>query len=136
MLTAGDAAAAKRVGASFAVSPGFDQAVLGTAATLGLPMIPGAFTPTEIMAAWSAGSGAVKLFPASLGGPEYLQSIRGPLSDIPLIPTGGVTANNAAEFLAAGATAVGIGGWLTGPDDMFEIAQRATALVDSVEHLL
>jgi len=133
--TAGEAAAAIRAGASFAASPGFDQAVLGTAATLGLPMIPGALTPSEIMAAWNAGSGAVKLFPASLGGPEYLRAIQRPLGDIPLIPTGGITADNAAQYLESGATAVGVGGWLTGPDDMYEIARRATALADSIEHL-
>jgi len=133
--TAGDAAAAMRAGAAFAVSPGFDQTVLGTAATLGLPMIPGALTPSEVMAAWNAGSGAVKLFPASLGGPEYLRAIRGPLDDIPLIPTGGVTSDNASSYLESGATAVGVGGWLTGQADMYEIAQRATALVDSIDHL-
>ncbi|NND03507.1 MAG: bifunctional 4-hydroxy-2-oxoglutarate aldolase/2-dehydro-3-deoxy-phosphogluconate aldolase [Acidimicrobiia bacterium] len=133
--TAGDAAAAMRAGASFASSPGLDQTVLGTAATLGLPMIPGALTPSEIMAAWSAGSGAVKLFPASLGGHEYLRALRGPLADIPLIPTGGVTSDNAASYLESGATAVAVGRWLTGHTDMYQIAQRATALVDSISHL-
>lgn len=129
------AAAANRAGAAFAVAPDFNPTVTGTAATLGLPMIPGGLTPTEISTAWGAGACAVKLFPASIGGPQYLAAVRSPLPDVPLIPTGGVTADNAAAYLEAGAVAVGLGGWLTGIDDMYDIARRATVLVDSVEHL-
>ncbi len=129
------AAAANRAGAAFAAAPDFNPMVVGTAATLGLPMIPGALTPSEITTAWGTGACAVKLFPVSVGGPEYLWALRGPLGDIPLIPTGGVDADNAAAYLEAGAVAVGVGGWLTGPDDMFDVAQRATALVESVERL-
>ena len=74
-------------------------------------MVPGAFSPTEIMAAWEAGATCVKVFPISgLGGAAYLKSLQGPLSGIPLIPTGGVTLENAKVFIDAGAIAVGLAG--------------------------
>jgi len=105
-------AAALAAGADFGVSPILDRAVLDAALERGLPFVPGAFSPTEIDAAWRAGATFVKLFPASSVGPDHVRELRGPLGDIELIPTGGIDAASAPAFLAAGAVAVGIGGAL------------------------
>jgi 2-dehydro-3-deoxyphosphogluconate aldolase/(4S)-4-hydroxy-2-oxoglutarate aldolase len=99
-----------QAGADFGVSPVLDAAVLGAALDRGLPFVPGAFTPTEIDAAWRAGATFVKLFPASSAGPSHIRELRGPLGEIELIPTGGIDASSAGAYLAAGAVAVGIGG--------------------------
>jgi 2-dehydro-3-deoxyphosphogluconate aldolase / (4S)-4-hydroxy-2-oxoglutarate aldolase len=97
-------------GAEFLVSPGFAPAVLHTAAAEKKLAIPGALTPTELMSARSEGARLVKIFPCgSVGGPKYLKSLKGPFPDAQLIPTGGVNASNAAEYMAAGAFALGIG---------------------------
>jgi 2-dehydro-3-deoxyphosphogluconate aldolase/(4S)-4-hydroxy-2-oxoglutarate aldolase len=96
----------------------------------GIPMIPGAFTPTEVATAWGAGVAAVKVFPASIVGPGIVSALRGPFGDLPLIPTGGITAVNAASYLEAGAIAVGIGAWLTDQDDLTVIDERAAATVE------
>ena len=80
----------------------------------GIPAFPGCATPTEVLAAWRAGAAAVKLFPASVAGPAFVREMRGPFPDIPLVPTGGVTVETAPSFIAAGAVAVGMGGWLLG----------------------
>ena len=96
-------------GAAFGVAPVFDRAVLAAAVDAGLPFIPGAYSPTEIDAAWRAGATFVKLFPASSLGPSHVRELRGPMPEIETIVTGGVDATNAVAFLEAGATAVGIG---------------------------
>jgi len=101
--------AARVAGAAFAVSPVFDPVIVAAALDVDLPFIPGAYTPTEIDAAWRAGATLVKVFPASSLGPSHLREIRGPLPEVELIPTGGVDGTNALDFLAAGAVAVGIG---------------------------
>ncbi len=98
----------------------------------GIPAFPGALTPTEILAASRAGAAAVKVFPAGVLGPRYLLEAHGPLPGIPLIPTGGVTADNAPEFIAAGAVAVGLGGWLTGSGDPGIVATRARTLMEAL----
>ena len=77
---------------------------------LGMGLFPGAFSPTEILAAWEAGADAVKVFPASSVGPGYIKAIRGPLSQIPLMAVGGVNEKNAADFMKAGCVGLGIGG--------------------------
>lgn len=102
--------AARGAGADFGVSPLLDRDLLAAAIAEGLPFIPGAMTPTEIAAAWDAGATFVKLFPAAAVGPSFVRELRGPLPDVPLVPTGGVDASNARAFLDAGAAAVGIGG--------------------------
>jgi len=107
--TPGEATAAAEAGAVALVAPSFSPEVAARAHELGLPYVPGALTPTEVEAAWRAGAAAVKLFPAALGGPEYVRHLRGPLADVPLVATGGVDAANAAAFLAAGCVAVGVG---------------------------
>jgi 2-dehydro-3-deoxyphosphogluconate aldolase/(4S)-4-hydroxy-2-oxoglutarate aldolase len=97
-------------GAQFLVSPGLAVSVLELARTLGVLAIPGALTPTEVMAASEAGARAIKIFPCgSVGGPKYIKALRGPFPDLRFIPTGGVSPANAAEFFAAGAFAVGMG---------------------------
>jgi 2-dehydro-3-deoxyphosphogluconate aldolase/(4S)-4-hydroxy-2-oxoglutarate aldolase len=94
-----------------------------------VPAIPGALTPTEVEAAWRAGADLVKLFPGSLGGPRYVRELLAPLADVPLLVTGGITADNAADYLRAGAAAVGAGSSLGGAPDLAGAARR---LVDAV----
>jgi 2-dehydro-3-deoxyphosphogluconate aldolase/(4S)-4-hydroxy-2-oxoglutarate aldolase len=109
--------------------PHTDPALIAWAAQRGVPVFPGAFSPTEVLAAWRAGAAAVKLFPASVVGPAFVRESRGPFPEIPLIPTGGLTAENAAAFVEAGAAAVGMGGWLMGDGQPAGIEQRAREIV-------
>ncbi|MBA2381109.1 MAG: bifunctional 4-hydroxy-2-oxoglutarate aldolase/2-dehydro-3-deoxy-phosphogluconate aldolase [Chloroflexi bacterium] len=101
--------AAIDAGAAFGVSPVLDDDILADALAAGMPFIPGAYTPTEIDAAWRAGATFVKLFPGSSLGPGHIRELHGPLPEIETIVTGGVDASNAVGFLQAGAVAVGIG---------------------------
>ena len=97
-------------GARFIVSPSLDLPTVETCRNLGVPVFPGALTPTEIVTAWKAGASAVKIFPANaVGGPTYLKSLKAPLPQIEMLPTGGVSLTNAGDFIAAGAVAVGVG---------------------------
>lgn len=99
------------LGAQFLFTPHTDLTMIKTAVDAGVPIVPGAFSPTEILTAWEAGASCVKVFPISgLGGAAYLRSLQGPLGHIPLIPTGGVTLENAKVFIEAGAIAVGLAG--------------------------
>lgn len=111
-----NAEAARRcleAGAQFLVSPGLNLQTVELAKREGKLMIAGALTPTEIMMAWEAGSDFVKVFPCgSMGGAKYIKALRGPLPQVPLVPTGGVNLNTAAEFIEAGAVALGVGGEL------------------------
>lgn len=102
-------------GAALIVSPHLDEAVVHRAVERGVAVVPGAFTPTEIYRAWSAGASLVKVFPAGPVGPRYIKDVLAPLNDIPLVPTGGVGLDNAAEFIRAGATALGLGSALVDP---------------------
>ncbi|NJO48416.1 MAG: bifunctional 4-hydroxy-2-oxoglutarate aldolase/2-dehydro-3-deoxy-phosphogluconate aldolase [Leptolyngbyaceae cyanobacterium RM2_2_4] len=100
-------------GAEFLFTPHVNLALIETAVAQQVPIIPGAFSPTEIVTAWQAGAASVKVFPVqALGGADYIRSLQGPLGEIPLIPTGGVTIQNARSFLEAGAIAVGLSGQL------------------------
>lgn len=119
--------AASDAGASFGMSPVLDEAVLSGALGAGLPFAPGAYTPTEVERAWRAGATFVKLFPASSLGSSHLRELRGPLGEIALIPTGGIDASTAGEYLAAGAVAVGIGSAIVGAD-----ADGRRRIVDAV----
>lgn len=110
--------AAVAAGAAFLVSPHLDPALLERAAAHGVPFIPGVMTPTEIMAALRAGAQMVKVFPASTLGPSYIREIRGPLRDVPIMVTGGVSEHNATAFLEAGANIVGIGSALLPREDV------------------
>ena len=98
-------------GAQFIVSPALDLRTIELCRRYSVPVMPGALTPTEILTAWQAGADVVKVFPCSaLGGAKYLKALQGPLPQIQIIPTGGVSLSTAAEFLAAGAFALGVGG--------------------------
>ncbi|WP_053383268.1 bifunctional 4-hydroxy-2-oxoglutarate aldolase/2-dehydro-3-deoxy-phosphogluconate aldolase [Leucobacter celer] len=101
---------AVEAGAHFLVTPTTDSAVIDTAVSAGLPVFPGGFTPTELHSGWSRGAAAVKVFPASQLGPGYLADLRGPFPGIEVIPSGGVTADDAIDWLRAGACAVSLGG--------------------------
>jgi 2-dehydro-3-deoxyphosphogluconate aldolase/(4S)-4-hydroxy-2-oxoglutarate aldolase len=97
-------------GARFIVSPGLDLPTIARAHAYDVAVMPGALTPTEIITAWKAGADFVKIFPCSaLGGARYLKLLRGPLPDVKFLPTGGVNVSTAAEFIEAGASAVGVG---------------------------
>jgi len=100
-------------GARFLTSPGFVPEVVAYARKSGVVVLPGALTPTEIIAAWKAGSDFVKIFPTGhVGGVQYVRALKVPLPQIPLIATGGVNQLNASDFILAGATAIGVGGEL------------------------
>ena len=111
---------AAAAGAAFLVSPGTAPEIVRAMVDTGLPTMSGALTPTEVMAAIDLGVAGVKIFPGSLTGPGYLKSLRGPFPDVPLMPTGGVSADNLGEWLAAGAFAVGAGSELCSANDMAE----------------
>ena len=119
-------------GASFLVSPHVDPELVAWAAGRGIPAFPGCSTPTEVLGAWRAGAAAVKLFPASVLGPAFIRELRGPFPDIPVVPTGGVTLESAPSFVAAGAIAVGMGGWLLGDGGIAGIRERAALVVAAV----
>jgi 2-dehydro-3-deoxyphosphogluconate aldolase/(4S)-4-hydroxy-2-oxoglutarate aldolase len=111
VLTTDDVRRVADAGGRFVMSPVFDPAVIDEANLLGLLAVPGTSTPTEILAAHRHGARLVKVFPAAaLGGAAYLRAVRGPLPDIPLVPTNGITAETLGDYLRAGAVAVGVGG--------------------------
>jgi 2-dehydro-3-deoxyphosphogluconate aldolase / (4S)-4-hydroxy-2-oxoglutarate aldolase len=113
--SAGDAERAVDAGATYLIAPDFRPEVVAWAVERGVPVVPGALTPTEIAAAWGAGATAVKVFPVSaVGGPAYLKAVRAPLPEVPMVPTGGVGLDDIGAYLAAGAVAVGIGAPLLG----------------------
>ena len=128
-------------GAQFGFSPIFDAQILELAFRSNIPFVAGALTPNEIWQAWQAGASAVKVFPASaMGGPSYLRSLSSPLGQIPLVPTGGLTLDNAAEFLEAGAIAVCLGGALFPRELVIQqnwsaIAQRAIIFMEKIRPL-
>ena len=99
-------------GAEFLVSPATNVKVIEMARRYDKLMLPGAFTPTEVITAWQAGADIVKVFPADIGGPAHLKALRGPLPQVRVLPTGGVNLETAADFLRAGACALGVGGAL------------------------
>ena len=125
-------------GAQFLFSPHVDSAMIQAAVKQDIPIIPGAMTPTEIVTAWNQGASCVKVFPVqAVGGVNYIKSLQGPLGEIPLIPTGGVTLENAPEFIQAGAIAVGLSGELFPQKLVIQgnwqaIASHANQLMQSV----
>ena len=125
-------------GAQFLVSPGLNLKTVELAVREGKLMMAGALTPTEVITAWEAGSDFVKVFPCGqVGGAKYIKALKGPLPQIPLVPTGGVNLNTAAEFIEAGAVALGIGGELVQaealkankPEVIVENARKFLAIV-------
>lgn len=124
-------------GADFIVTPTLQIDTIRLCSRYSIPSVIGGFTPTEILTAWEAGASIVKVFPASMGGPRYLKDVRGPLPQIKLIPTGGVSLENAADFIGAGAIAVAMGSNLVSADtvdsqDWPALTLRARAVVDVV----
>lgn len=120
-------------GARFIVSPSLDVPTVETCSTLDVPVFPGAMTPTEIVTAWKAGANAVKIFPANaVGGATFLRSIKAPLPQIELIPTGGVSLQNIGELIQAGAFAVGVGADLV-KGDAASITAKARQYVAAVK---
>lgn len=114
VLTAGDARDVHAAGADYVVTPGLGDGVR-EARELGMPILAGALTPSEVIAARAAGADAVKLFPASaLGGPDYLRALRAPFPDVPFVPVGGVDEHSGERYLRDGAVAVGVGSPLIG----------------------
>lgn len=109
VVDTGTAARAIDAGAQFVVSPVFRPAVMAECHRLGVPAFPGCFTPTEILSAWDAGADIVKVFPATALGDTFFRDVLAPLPQLKLMPTGGVSIDNAADWLRAGAVAVGIG---------------------------
>jgi 2-dehydro-3-deoxyphosphogluconate aldolase/(4S)-4-hydroxy-2-oxoglutarate aldolase len=130
--TEGDVGRVLDTGAQFMVSPAVTDAV-PVAVSAGLPVLAGALTPTEIETAVGFGANAVKLFPASLGGPSYLSALRQPFPDVPFVPVGGVGVQETADYLAGGAVAVGVGSPLlrdaADGGDLTELAERAKAFL-------
>ena len=137
ILTRQQAHEAVESGAQFLVSPCVLPEVIDEAHDLGVAVIPGAFTPTEIYTAYSLGADIVKIFPAVKFGPEYLKAIRGPLPNIPIMPTSGVDASNVADWFRAGAVAVGAVSSVFDPElirngEWDELTKRAREFMEAV----
>ena len=137
VLTVDDAEAAHRAGASFLVSPVVDERVIRYATAHDLVVIPGCYTPTEMLTAHRTGAQIVKLFPGPTDGPGYVRACMGPLPFLKIFPTAGVTADNVVAHLEAGAFGVGFVGTLFDPGDMaagrFDaIRERAAQMIDAV----
>lgn len=136
VLDAETAVLAMRAGARFLFAPNLNEAVIDAALRYGRIAIPGVMTPTEMVRAAQAGAPVVKLFPASIVGPDFIKQVRGPLPHIPIIPTGGIDEHNAVDYIRAGAIAVGAGGGLLGRDvqeGRFDrITERARQLVATI----
>ena len=128
-------------GAEFVFTPQTNFDLIAIALNRSVPIIPGALTPTEIMTAWNAGASSVKVFPIQcVGGVSYLQNLRAPLGHIPMIPTGGITLENAREFISAGAIAVGLSGSLFPKtviehEDWNEIQHQAETLLRTLKSI-
>lgn len=131
------AVAAHKAGAKFFVTPNVDQKVIEFGVTHHIPVICGALTPTEVVNAYQGGAAIAKIFPASSMGVQYFKELQGPLAHIPLMAVGGISADNAAQYMAAGAWGVGVGGNLVDKTaimakDFEAISSYAIRLVDEV----
>ena len=137
VLDAETARAAILAGADFVVAPTLDLATIQLCSRYSVPVMPGCYTPTEILSAWQAGADMVKLFPASVGGPPLVKAILAPLPHIAIVPVGGVDLDTAAAFIASGAAALGVGSSLVNQrlldaGDMDELTRRAGAFIEQV----
>ena len=133
------AESAKAAGANFLVSPICEPELVKAMVATGLLTMAGALTPTEVYRAYSLGTDVVKIFPGSLGGPAYIKALKGPFPYIPMMPTGGVNAGNAADWFAAGVVAVGAGSELCPPQlakegKFDEITKKAAEFVDIIKN--
>ena len=137
VLDAARARAVMAAGARFVVSPVFKRELIDVCHDRDIPTMPGCFSPTEILSAWEAGADVVKVFPATALGPAFFKDMRGPLPHVRLMPTGGVTRDNAGDWIRAGAVAIGVGSALVDQalvaQGRFDtIAANARAFVDEV----
>ena len=137
VLDAETARAAQLAGAEFLVTPTVNRDVIRTANRYGTPIAVGAYTPTEALDAFEAGADLVKVFPAKTGGPAHVAAIGGPLPQVPLVPTGGVGAGNAGDYVDAGAVAVGVGSSIVDDEaiadgDFDAIRANARAVIEAV----
>jgi len=124
-----------QAGAEYIVSPSFNEEMVKLANRYQKPVIPGAMTVTEVVKAMEAGADLVKIFPASLFGPKIIKAIKGPVPQAPLLPTGGVSLDNVAEWIKAGSAAVGVGSSLTAgakTGDFDKVTQTAAAFVEKI----
>ncbi|PSP94976.1 2-dehydro-3-deoxyphosphogluconate aldolase [Halobacteriales archaeon QH_8_68_33] len=136
-----DAAAARNVieaGAQFVLAPNLNEAVIDVCNRAGVVVVPGVMTPTEADRAMAAGADVLKMFPASTVGADHIGALRGPLGDIPIMPTGGVDTDNVADYFEAGAVAVGAGSALVNyeaieREDWDAVRESAAAFVEAVE---
>ena len=124
-------------GAKFVVSPVYRPRLVEACHERGVASLPGCFSPTEILAAWDQGADVIKIFPATSLGPSFIKDLRGPLPSIKVMPTGGVSRDNAADWIRAGAVAIGVGSALVDPKTVEarrfdDITARARAFVDAV----
>jgi 2-dehydro-3-deoxyphosphogluconate aldolase/(4S)-4-hydroxy-2-oxoglutarate aldolase len=137
VMDAATASRAVNAGADFVVAPHLDPATVETCNRYGVTCLPGVLTPTEAVRAVEAGADGVKVFPAATVGPDHLAALKGPLPQIPLVPTGGIGTDDAGDYIAAGATAVGAGSALVDADaaasgDFGAVEARARAFVAAV----
>ena len=137
VLDAESARAAILSGAQFVVSPSFKPALVEVCRRYSIPVMPGAYTPTEILTAWECGADMVKVFPAGIGGPSLIRALKAPLPQIELVPVGGVNRDTIADFIQAGAAAVGVGSALINQKlleagDFGALTERARQLVVEV----
>jgi 2-dehydro-3-deoxyphosphogluconate aldolase/(4S)-4-hydroxy-2-oxoglutarate aldolase len=138
VLDAETARTAILAGAGFVVAPTLNLEVIALCNRYSIPVVPGCYTPTEMLTAWEAGADMVKLFPASLGGPALVKAILAPLPQLEIVPVGGVNLDTAAEFIRAGSAALGVGSSLVNQKlldagDMGELTRRAAAFVGQVQ---
>ena len=132
------ARAALLAGAGFIVAPTLNLEVVQLCKRYGVPVVPGCYTPTEMLTAWEAGADFVKLFPAEVGGPDLVKAILAPLPQLKIVPVGGVDLNTAAAFIRSGAAALGVGGSLINAKllesgDWPEITRRSAAFMAEVQ---
>ena len=138
VLDAETARQAMLAGAQFVVCPTLNVKTIGICKRYSVPVMPGAYTPTELLTAWEAGASIVKVFPASVGGPAYIKAVKAPLPHIRLAAVGGVDLNNTADFIRAGVDIVGVGGELVSQKlldakDFASITERARRFREEVE---
>jgi 2-dehydro-3-deoxyphosphogluconate aldolase/(4S)-4-hydroxy-2-oxoglutarate aldolase len=137
VLDGESARAAILAGAQFVVSPSFKAALVEICRRYSVPVIPGAYTPTEVLTAWESGADMVKVFPASFGGPALIKALKAPLPQVELVPVGGVNLETAADFVRAGAAALGVGSALINQKlleagDWTVLSDRARRFIEEV----
>lgn len=138
VLDAAGALAVIQAGAGFVVAPTFNPEVVKVCQAHQVPVVPGCFTPAEMLTAWESGADLIKLFPADLGGPRFVKAILAPLPQLPIVAVGGVSLDNAAEYIRHGAVAVGLGSsliteQLLATGNFAELTRRAAAFIEQIK---